>query len=80
MHFLFARPDQHNKISYSVNVLWLNHNISLDLPESLNYLEKDVENCLNVFGCYSYPSCSALADKVILANFNSNESPLVPVI
>ena len=30
----------------SIDLLWLTHNISLDLPESLNYLKKDVENCL----------------------------------
>ena len=30
----------------SIDVIWLTQNISLDLPESLNYFEKAVENCL----------------------------------
>ena len=30
----------------SIDVLWSTHNRSLYLPESLNYFEKAVENCL----------------------------------
>ena len=29
----------------SIDVLWLTHNRTLDLPESLNHFEKAVENC-----------------------------------
>ena len=73
MHFLFARPDQRNNI-YRCTLV---NSTYLDLPASLNYFEKAVENLL--FLAVTITLVVALADKVILANFNSKESSLVHV-